>query len=311
MDVDNELEGKLLQQFSSMGTTDKEVLISEFQKLLEPNQLNPAGCAFFLDMNNWNLQAAICSYYDYDQPTVQVPCMKFLKDVTIGEGEAVPPNTTFTKTWRIQNSGDDNWPPGCNLRYCSGDNLSNTDRAIVDALIPGQVTDVSVEMHSPSNTGVYQSQWRLSTPTGMFFGDVIWVIIQVDVGGLLDITQKMSKFGTDTQGHSSHSQPIPNPFASPLKSDHSEIPRPSFSPPHLSFPGSPVSNMSPNSSMTAQIGSPFIAQLSPATSQAGSPYSQQMTSTIPSNFPAARSLFQAQPDKSCDVQDCTSELDIS
>lgn len=53
MDVDNELEGKLLQQFSSMGTTDKEVLISEFQKLLEPNQLNPAGCAFFLDMNNW------------------------------------------------------------------------------------------------------------------------------------------------------------------------------------------------------------------------------------------------------------------
>lgn len=235
MDVDNELEGKLLQQFSSMGTTDKEVLISEFQKLLEPNQLNPAGCAFFLDMNNWNLQAAICSYYDYDQPTVQVPCMKFLKDVTIGEGEAVPPNTTFTKTWRIQNSGDDNWPPGCNLRYCSGDNLSNTDRAIVDALIPGQVTDVSVEMHSPSNTGVYQSQWRLSTPTGMFFGDVIWVIIQVDVGGLLDITQKMSKFGTDTQGHSSHSQPIPNPFASPLKSDHSEIPRPSFSPPICHF----------------------------------------------------------------------------
>lgn len=63
--------------------------------------------------------------------------------------------------------------------------------------------------------------------------------------------------------------------------------------------------------MTAQIGSPFIAQLSPATSQAGSPYSQQMTSTIPSNFPAARSLFQTQPDKSCDVQDCTSELDIS
>ena len=52
MDVDNDLEGSLLQQFSSMGTTDKEVLIAEFQKLLG-NQLNPAGCAFFLDMNNW------------------------------------------------------------------------------------------------------------------------------------------------------------------------------------------------------------------------------------------------------------------
>lgn len=55
MDVDNDLDGKLLQQFSSMGTTDRDVLISEFQKLLG-NQLNPAGCAFFLDMNNWYVQ---------------------------------------------------------------------------------------------------------------------------------------------------------------------------------------------------------------------------------------------------------------
>lgn len=53
MDVDNDIDGKLLQQFSSMGTTDREVLISDFQKLLGPNQLTPAGCAFFLDMNNW------------------------------------------------------------------------------------------------------------------------------------------------------------------------------------------------------------------------------------------------------------------
>lgn len=53
MDVDNELEGKLLQQFSSLGTTDKEVLISEFQRLLGPNQITVKGCEFFLDMNNW------------------------------------------------------------------------------------------------------------------------------------------------------------------------------------------------------------------------------------------------------------------
>ena len=52
MDVDNELDGKFMQQFSSMGTTDKDVLITEFQKLLG-SELNPACCAFFLDMNNW------------------------------------------------------------------------------------------------------------------------------------------------------------------------------------------------------------------------------------------------------------------
>ena len=52
MDIDNEIDAKLLAQFSSMGTTDKEVLVAEFQKLLG-NQLNPEECAFFLDMNNW------------------------------------------------------------------------------------------------------------------------------------------------------------------------------------------------------------------------------------------------------------------
>ena len=52
MDVDGELEAQLLRQFSSMGTTDKEVLIAEFQKLLG-NQLNEAGCAFFLEMTDW------------------------------------------------------------------------------------------------------------------------------------------------------------------------------------------------------------------------------------------------------------------
>ena len=55
--------------------------------------------------HNRNLQAAICSYYDYEQPNAKVPCMAFVKDVTIGEGESVPPGTRFVKTWRIQNIG--------------------------------------------------------------------------------------------------------------------------------------------------------------------------------------------------------------
>ena len=52
MEVDNDVEAQLLQQFSSMGTTDKEVLVMEFQKLVG-NDPNPSLCAFFLDMNNW------------------------------------------------------------------------------------------------------------------------------------------------------------------------------------------------------------------------------------------------------------------
>lgn len=54
---------------------------------------------------NRNLQAAIGAYYDFESPNVNTPSMSFVEDVTIGEGESVPPDTLFTKTWRIQNTG--------------------------------------------------------------------------------------------------------------------------------------------------------------------------------------------------------------
>ncbi|GAB1602857.1 protein ILRUN-like [Argonauta hians] len=219
-DEDNELDGKLLQQFSSMGTTDKEVLIAEFQKLLG-DQLNAAGCAFFLDMNNWNLQAAICSYYDFEQPSIRLPSMAFVKDVTVGEGESVPPNTKFTKTWRLQNSGDNSWPPGCCLKFCYGDQMTHIDRVMSVNLSPGQVTDISIDMVSPSNTGIYQGQWRMITPSGCYFGEVIWVIINVDEAGLLAVTQQMSRFEFGRPS----AQNSPNPFdVNSSKINHSDSP---------------------------------------------------------------------------------------
>lgn len=64
MDVDENVEGRggagsetdieqsLLQQFSCLGTTDKEDLVRQLQKLIG-SQLNENTASFFLDMNNW------------------------------------------------------------------------------------------------------------------------------------------------------------------------------------------------------------------------------------------------------------------
>ena len=57
-------------------------------------------------MNSYrNLNEAILAYYDAEMPTDKIPQMKFIGDVTVGEGEAIPPNTRFVKTWRVANSG--------------------------------------------------------------------------------------------------------------------------------------------------------------------------------------------------------------
>ena len=46
--------------------------------------------------------------------------MQLVSDVTIGEGESVPPTTMFRKTWRVRNSGEMHWPEGTMLCYMEG-----------------------------------------------------------------------------------------------------------------------------------------------------------------------------------------------
>ncbi|XP_061543859.1 protein ILRUN [Phycodurus eques] len=215
--TDMDVDAELMQKFSCMGTTDKDVLITEFQRLLG-FQLNPAGCAFFLDMTNWNLQAAIGAYYDFESPSINTPSMSFVEDVTIGEGESVPPDTPFTKTWRIQNSGAESWPAGVCLKYIGGDQFGHVNTVMVKSLEPREVADVSVQMRSPASPGMYQGQWRMCTASGLFYGDVIWVILSVEVGGLLGVTQQLSSFETEFNTQPQRDvQDDFNPFASPHK----------------------------------------------------------------------------------------------
>ncbi|KAL6483135.1 hypothetical protein MHYP_G00080070 [Metynnis hypsauchen] len=219
METDMDLD--LVQKFSCMGTTDKDILITEFQRLLG-FQLNPAGCAFFLDMTNWNLQAAIGAYYDFESPNIIAPSMSFVKDVTIGEGESIPPDTPFTKTWRIQNTGSESWPPGVCLKYIGGDQFGHVNFVMVRSLDPQEMYDVSVQMRSPVAPGMYQGQWRMCTATGLFYGDIIWVILSVEVGGLLGVTQQLSSFQAEFNTQPNRDvQKDYNPFASPQKKKQS------------------------------------------------------------------------------------------
>nr|CAG4642011.1 EOG090X0CQ9 [Eurycercus lamellatus] len=191
MEVDD-IEQNLLQQFSCMGTTDHEVLISQLRKLVG-DDVNETTASFFLDMNNWNLQAAICSYFEF-QSTHKLPSCTLVKDVTIGEGESVPPSTRFVKTWKVANSGDEHWPEGSYLAFTGGVNLSQQNTVAVRALYPGEIADISVDMSSPDQPGMYESKWRMATPGGSYFGDTIWVILSVAEGGTLALTQQLTHF---------------------------------------------------------------------------------------------------------------------
>lgn len=116
-----------------------------------------------------NLQAAICSYFDFES-TYKLPCMTLLCDSTIGEGESVPPNTKFRKSWRVQNSGTEPWPENVCLSYTGGAQMGECTRVPVPCLPPKETVELSVDLTSPSEIGTFQSKWRMMTQNGSYFG---------------------------------------------------------------------------------------------------------------------------------------------
>ncbi|KAK5976859.1 Inflammation and lipid regulator with UBA and NBR1 domain [Trichostrongylus colubriformis] len=199
MDTDD-IDNMLIRQLSCLGTSDKEVLVKQFQSILGDVGLSPELCAFFLDMTNWNLQDAVGAYYDHGHTNnvgeigFNLPLlnMQLVRDVTIGEGESVPPKTRFVKSWRVKNNGGVHWPQGTALCFVEGTPLSSEMRVPVASLGPGGEAELTVEMISPSVPGIYQSRWQLNTPQSIPFGEAIWCIIAVDDNGILDITQQLA-----------------------------------------------------------------------------------------------------------------------
>ncbi|GMT35630.1 hypothetical protein PFISCL1PPCAC_26927 [Pristionchus fissidentatus] len=199
METDHEIDGDLARVLSCMGTNDKEVLIRQFQQVCGDLTISPETCHFFLDMSNWNIQTALGNYYDYGGMNnasnlyeAAALNMQLVNDVTIGEGEAIPPNTRFTKTWRVRNNGLIAWPIGSVIAFMEGATLSQETAVLVPPIEPGDEIEISVDMQSPGVAGIYQSRWHLNTFQRVPFGESIWCIITVDQNGIMDITQQLA-----------------------------------------------------------------------------------------------------------------------
>ncbi|XP_038683440.1 protein JOKA2-like isoform X2 [Tripterygium wilfordii] len=114
---------------------------------------------------------------------------RFVLDVNVLDGTVMAPSTSFSKIWRMRNCGDSVWPQGSQLVWIGGDRFSSTISVNVEipadgVPIDGEL-DVAVDFIAPQLPGRYISYWRMSTPSGVKFGQRVWVLIQVD-GALKD-----------------------------------------------------------------------------------------------------------------------------
>lgn len=214
------MSDEILNSFNNLITNDKESLVEQVMQICASNNqaMDATTARFYLDMSNWNVTNAVSAFYDNGcQPIIMNYQFRFLRDVTIGEGESVQPNTKFTKTWLVTNSGNQQWPNrNLCLRFCQGEFMSAEANSIkVPSLHPGQEHEISVDMTSPVEPGYYSSQWRMYYD-GYTIGDPIWVILEVSQTGILGMMQQMessiSNWTNNNKEHDTTNHVVKNPF---------------------------------------------------------------------------------------------------
>jgi len=112
-------------------------------------------------------------------PTSSCNMMSFVNDVTIPDNAPMKPGQTFTKTWKVKNSGTCAWEAGYKFAFTGGDAMSGATYTLPQSVPANSQVDISVAMTAPGKTGSVRGNWRMSTATGQFFGDEVYLVILV------------------------------------------------------------------------------------------------------------------------------------
>jgi len=96
---------------------------------------------------------------------------EFVKDVTVPDGSYIAPGASFTKTWRIRNTGTTTWTTANRLVFSGGDSLgAPSSVAFPYSVSPGYWMDISVPLRAPNAAGTFQGNWMLQSSDGTLFG---------------------------------------------------------------------------------------------------------------------------------------------
>lgn len=109
-----------------------------------------------------------------DTAGTSVPCNQaaFIQDVTIPDGSYILPNSVFTKTWELKNTGSCTWNTSYAVVFAGrGSSMSGPAAQLLTSEVkPGETARVSVPLRAPNETGSYNGYWQLRSGDGKPFG---------------------------------------------------------------------------------------------------------------------------------------------
>jgi uncharacterized protein YkwD len=118
-----------------------------------------------------------------------------IEDVTYPDNTQVIAGEKFTKTWKIQNTGDCTWK-GYTVAFVSGERMEAPDSVPVPETEANATVDVSIDLVAPAMDGAYTGNFELrnaadeSLPVGT--ETIFWVKIVVgEAGDPLGVKQRI------------------------------------------------------------------------------------------------------------------------
>jgi hypothetical protein len=119
-------------------------------------------------------------------PVVRCDAAQFVEDVTIKDGSVLERGTSFTKIWRLKNTGNCSWTTSYALVFVDGDSLSAPAAVgLTGNVNPGQTVDLAINLAAPNKDGQYRGYWKLRNASDVLFGignnatTAFWVDINV------------------------------------------------------------------------------------------------------------------------------------
>lgn len=120
------------------------------------------------------------------RPTNEPGCTNsaaFVIDVTVPDNSVIGAGESFTKTWRVRNTGTCIWASDYALTHYSENSMGAPDATPLGITFPGEEADISVELIAPATPGTYRGNFVIENPEGLIMqvdqDSRLWLIIQV------------------------------------------------------------------------------------------------------------------------------------
>ena len=107
---------------------------------------------------------------------------RFVEDLTIPDGTQAAPADVLDKRWAVLNSGTCDWSAGYRLVRIDKGPIEALEELALYPARAGETGIWSVQLTAPNQAGEQIASWQAQAPDGSFFGDPVFVLIEVVTG---------------------------------------------------------------------------------------------------------------------------------